>query len=168
MVNIGLKSILKRKRGPPGGLAGAPNPTHGLCSPGKQAQPTKNHENTAPARAPALISEVGHSRGLRPLPPTPRKSCSPHVATQRTWRGLRKRRTGGPLLFEFCSTFLPRGAMCSLFRTSLAMLRSTCADATFRPFDQVLLQNPAACHPPDRLSAHATTGICLPRACFGA
>ena len=58
MVNIGLKSILKRKRGPPGGLAGAPNPTHGLCSPGKQAQPTKNHENTAPARAPALISKI--------------------------------------------------------------------------------------------------------------
>ena len=58
MVNIGLKSILKRKRGPPGGLAGAPNPTHGLCSPGKQAQPTKNQENTAPARAPALISKI--------------------------------------------------------------------------------------------------------------
>ena len=57
MVNIGLTSILKRKRGPPGGLAGAPNPTHGLCSPGKQAQPTKNHENTAPAQAPALISK---------------------------------------------------------------------------------------------------------------
>ena len=58
MVNIGLKSILKRKRGPPGGLVGAPNPTHGLCSPGKQAQPTKNHENTAPARAPALIPKI--------------------------------------------------------------------------------------------------------------
>ena len=65
MVNIGLKSILKRKRGPPGGLAGAPNPTHGLCSPGKQAQPTKNHENTAPARAPALISKIHDwGRGL--------------------------------------------------------------------------------------------------------
>ena len=58
MVNIGLKSILKRKRGPPGGLAGAPNPTHGPCSHGKQAQPTKNHENTAPARAPALLSKI--------------------------------------------------------------------------------------------------------------
>ena len=64
MVNIGLKSILKRKRGPPGGLAGAPNPTHGLCSPGKQAQPTKNHENTAPARAPALISKIQDWGGL--------------------------------------------------------------------------------------------------------
>ena len=62
MVNIGLKSILKGKRGPPGGLAGARNPTHALWSPGKQAQPTKNHENTAPARAPALISKVGHTR----------------------------------------------------------------------------------------------------------
>ena len=50
-----------------------------LRSPGEQTQPAKNHENAAPARAPAMISKVGHSRGLRPLPPTPRKSCSPHV-----------------------------------------------------------------------------------------
>ena len=32
-------------------------------------------ENGALARAAALISKVVHSRGLRPLPPTPRKSC---------------------------------------------------------------------------------------------
>ena len=38
------------------------------------------HYFLAPARAPALISKVGHSRGLRPLPPTPRKN---------QWRGVR-------------------------------------------------------------------------------
>ena len=95
MVNIGLKSILKRKRGPPGGLAGAPNPTHGLCSPGKQAQPTKNHENTAPARAPVLISKIqdwgwglglglgagaGVGRELRDFSPC-KESLAPSVGT---------------------------------------------------------------------------------------
>ena len=39
----------------------------------------RNAMPTAPARAPALISKVGHSRGLRPLPPTPRKRWSLHV-----------------------------------------------------------------------------------------
>ena len=33
------------------------------------------NENAAMARARALISKVVHSRGLRPLPPTPRKNC---------------------------------------------------------------------------------------------
>ena len=60
MVEIGLKSILKGNLGPPGDLAGAPTPMRDLRSPGKQAQTTKNHENTAPARAPAMILKVGH------------------------------------------------------------------------------------------------------------
>ena len=30
-----------------------------LRSPGEQAQPAKNHENAAPARAPAMISKLG-------------------------------------------------------------------------------------------------------------
>ena len=46
-----------------------------------------NHENTAPARAPALFSEVGHSRGLRPLPPTPRTS-NPQELTERASVGV--------------------------------------------------------------------------------
>ena len=33
------------------------------------------HYFLAPARAPALISKVGHSKGLRPLPPTPKTNC---------------------------------------------------------------------------------------------
>ena len=40
-------------------------------SPKKQTGPTKNRENTAPARASAM-----DSKGLRPLPPTPKKQIA--------------------------------------------------------------------------------------------
>ena len=42
----------------------------------------RNAMPTAPARAPAMISKVGHSRGLRPLPPTPKKkTLTPLLST---------------------------------------------------------------------------------------
>ena len=45
------------------------------------------HDILAPARAPALISKVGHSTGVRPHPPTPQNylSIQPQKTMRATW-----------------------------------------------------------------------------------
>ena len=57
----------------------------------------------APAQPPAMFSKVGHSRGLRPLPPTPKKGRrDPDVFCARdVWRGYRGAALTSPSIVTF-------------------------------------------------------------------